>query len=53
MTWQVISHFAFQNIEGLGFYIPVYRIFGFYKIIYSLQSFRGQKLIYLGISHAL
>ena len=44
----------FRDIEGLNFYILVYRIRGFYKLfIYSLQSFRGQNLIYLGISHAL
>ena len=44
----------FRDIEGLNFYILVYRILGFYKLfIYSLQSFRGQNLIYLGISHAL
>ena len=54
------GHFPFldfRDIEGLNFYILVYRILGFYKLfIYSLQSFRGQNLIYLvylGISHAL
>ena len=51
------GHFPFldfRDIEGLNFYILVYRIRGFYKLfIYSLQSFRGQNLIYLGISHAL
>lgn len=37
----------------LPFFITDIRELTSYILLYSLQSFRGQNLIYLGISHAL